>query len=170
MAETDFARSLREAADTHGAAQIDMQSLLFQQGRDIARAYVDMMKSYARLTARSGNYRPVGGGMIVSGFCRMEDSHFGTEPLLLCQKRTGSILKAQLSDLRNTTLTVRESDLFAAFCTSFAEFCQAEGIQIGALCLLVRRKDGTAEYRGLPAALHGSEHAEALGFPYEISF
>ena len=64
MAETDFARALREAAETHGAAQIDMQSLLFQQGRDIARAYVDMMKSYARLTARSGNYRPVGGGDI----------------------------------------------------------------------------------------------------------
>ncbi len=82
------------------------------------------------------------------------------------------ILTAQLSDLhfRDTVLTVRESDLFAAFCTGFAEFCQAEGIRIGRLSVLVRKKDGTAEYRELPAVIHGSEHAEALGYPYEITF
>lgn len=168
---TGFAESLRAAAETHGAAQIDMQMLLFQQGRDIARAYVDMMKSYARLTARSGCYQPgEGGKMTVSGFCRMEDSHFGREPLLQKQKRTHSLLSTSLSELRDTALNVRGTDLFSAFCTSFAEFCKAEGIRAGKLCVLVRRKDGTAEYRELPAVLHGSEHAEAIGYPYEITF
>lgn len=165
-----FADELRQRAAAHGAVQVDLQSILFQQGRTIARAYVDMMKSYAGLTAQSGSYARQDGKMLVSGFCRIEEEHFGKAPLLVRQKRTKSVLHATLSELREHVYTVQETDLFAAFCTSFAEFCTAEGIRTGKLSLLVRTKDGSRVIRELPAAVGAGEFAEALGFPYEIFF
>ncbi|MBR6421058.1 MAG: hypothetical protein IKS42_12045 [Oscillospiraceae bacterium] len=171
--DTAFASELRAKAEAHGAVQVDLHSILFQQGRAIARAYVDMMKSYAGLTARSGRYQQQGDRMIVTGFCRIEEEHFDREPLLVREQHLHNPLTAKLSDLgrlREQEFSVRESDLFAAFLTSFSEFCAAEGIRTGALSMLVRRKDGSTEVRELPAALRGSEHAEAIGFPYQIEF
>ena len=171
--ETDFAAELRQKAEAHGAAQVNMQSILFQQGRAIARAYVDMMKSYAKLTAQSGRYVRQGDKMVVSGFCRIEEEHFGQDALMQLEKQKVHVLTAKLSELgelSRRTVTMRESDLFAAFCTSFSEFCTQEGIKTGSISLLVRKKDGTTEQRPLPAVISGSEHAESLGFPYQIEF
>ena len=169
-----FSETLRQAARTHNAAQIDLQSLVFQQGRDIARAYADMMKSYAQLTVRSGNYVPDGDRLTVTGFCRVESVHFGKEPLFTEEKtHQGSIWTARLSELGQRItrrITLRSSDLFAAFCTSFAEFCAAEGIRTGAVSVLVRKKDGSTEYRPLPAEIAANEQAECIGYVYEITF
>lgn len=170
---TAFASALRQQAEAHGAVQVDLHSILFQQGRAIARAYVDMMKSYAGLTARSGRYVQQGDRMVVTGFCRIEEEHFDKEPLLLREKHRKNPLMTRLSDLSELTeqrYSVRASDLFDAFCTSFSEFCRAEGIKTGALSILVRKKDGSTEFRELPATLRGAEHAEAIGFPYQIEF
>jgi hypothetical protein len=169
-ADRQFAETLRAAAETHDAAQINLQTLVFQQGRDIARAYIDMMKSYARLSARSGNFQPTEGGTVVSGFCRIEQEHFGKEPVIRQEKRQTSIWTSTFSELKTRRFSVVGSDLFAAFCTGFAEFCAAEGIRTGALSVLVRKKDGTAEVRTLPAEIHGGEFAESFGYPYEIRF
>lgn len=172
--EDRFSESLRQAAATHSAAQIDLQSLLFQQGRDIARAYVDMMKSYAQLTARSGNYVPEGDRLTVTGFCRVESAHFGKEPLFIEEKvHQGSIWTARLSELgRRVTrrIALHSTDLFEAFCTGFAEFCAAEGIRTSALSVLVRKKDGSSEFRPLPAEIAASEYAESVGYVYSITF
>lgn len=165
-----FAESLREAAALHGHAQIDLQTLIFQQGRDIARAYIDMMMSYARLSARAGRYVPQDGGMTVEGFCRIEAEHFGDPPPIQCKKHMQSILRTPIGELRTRSFTVQESDLFSAFCTSFAEFCTAEHIRSGALSVLVRKKDGSTELRPLPAVLFAGEHPEGFGFPYTIFF
>lgn len=172
--EEHFSESLRQAAAMHSAAQIDLQSLLFQQGRDIARAYVDMMKSYAQLSVRSGNYVPEGDRMTVTGFCRVESAHFGKSPLFTEEKaHQESIWTARLSKLGQRVtrkVTLQGSDLFASFCTSFAEFCAAEGIRAGTISVLVRKKDGSSEFRPLPAALAANERAECLGFVYQITF
>ena len=169
-AERQFAETLRSAAETHDAAQINLQTLVFQQGRDIARAYIDMMKSYARLSARSGNFQPDGSRMVVEGFCRIEQEHFGKEPVIRQEKRQTSIWTSTFSELKTRRFSVVGSDLFAAFCTSFQEFCAAEGIRPGVLSVLVRKKDGSSEVRTLPAEIHGGEFAEAFGFPYQITF
>jgi len=170
FSDEQLASELREAAALHGDAQVSLQTLIFQQGREIARAYVDMMKSYARLSARSGNYQPEGGALTVSGFCRIEQEHFGRDALIQREKRQTSVLRSTLSELKARRYAVVQSDLFAAFCTSFSEFCAAEGIRTGVMSVLVRKKDGTSECRALPAELHGGEYAEAFGFPYEITF
>lgn len=169
-----FSASLRQAAQTHSAEQIDLQSLVFQQGRDIARAYADMIKSYARLTVRSGNYVPEGGRLTVTGFCRIESVHFGREPLFVEEKaHQGSIWTARISELgQRVTRRVRlqSTDLFEAFRTGFAEFCAAEGIRTGELSVLVRKKDGSTEYRPLPAEIAASEYVESAGYVYQITF
>ena len=167
-AAPDFANELRKKAEAHDAVQIDLQSIVFQQGRQIARAYVDMMKSYAVLTAQAGGYEQADGRMVVSGFCRIEEEHFGRQPLIVKQKQ--SILRAKLSELGGCSLNLRSTDLFAAFCTGFAEYCAAEGIRLGSLSLLVRKRDGSRETREFPASLLVSEYAEAIGFPYQIEF
>ena len=147
-----FAEALRQDAESHAAKQIDVQSIYFRQGREIAQTYVNMMKSYARLDAQSGRYERRGGRSIVSGFCRIEEQHFDA-PLL---KRAVSLRK--------------QSDLFAAFCTSFAEFCAAEQISIGELCALVRGKDGVLVQKPFPVETVLPEYLEAIGFPYSIEF
>ncbi len=170
LQDEQLASALREAAALHGDAQVSLQTLIFQQGREIARAYVDMMKSYAKLSARSGNYQPEDGALTVSGFCRIEQEHFGRNALIQREKRQTSVLRSTLSELKTRRFAVVQTDLFAAFCTSFAEFCKAEGIRTGEMSVLVRKKDGTSEYRTLPAEIHGGEYAEAFGFPYQIIF
>lgn len=172
-ASAAFADELRQKAEAHGAVQIDLQTILFQQGRAIARAYVDMMKSYAKLTAQAGRYVREENRMIVSGFCRVEEEHFEHGSLLQIKKSHRNPLTARLSEMGQLTqyaVSMHESNLFLAFCTSFSEFCAAEGIRTGSLSVLVRKKDGSTEQRALPAVLTGAEHIEAIGFPYQIEF
>ena len=88
-----FAASLRQDADAHASKQINLQSIHFQQGREIAETYVNMMKSYARLDAQSGRYERDGNTMVVSGFCRIEEPHF--EKPLLKRERKQSFWAAQ---------------------------------------------------------------------------
>ena len=161
-----FTASLRQDADEHASKQINLQSIHFQQGREIAETYVNMMKSYARLDAQSGRYERDGAAMIVRGFCRIEEPHFD-QPLLK-RTRKQSFWTAQWQE----TCSLREpkSDLFDAFCTSFAEFCKDEQIEIGALCALVRTKEGKLEQRPFPVQTTLPEYLEAIGFPYQIRF
>ena len=161
-----FAAALRQDADAHASKQINVQSIYFQQGREIAQTYVNMMKSYARLDAQSGRYERDGAAMIVRGFCRIEEPHFD-QPLLK-RTRKQSFWTAQWQE----TCSLREpkSDLFDAFCTSFAEFCKDEQIEIGALCALVRTKEGKLEQRPFPVQTTLPEYLEAIGFPYQIRF
>ncbi len=161
-----FAASLRQDADAHTSKQINLQSIHFQQGREIAQTYVNMMKSYARLNAQSGRYERDGEKMVVSGFCRIEEVHFD-QPILKRARK-----QSFLTGKWHGTCTLRhpQSDLFEAFCTSFQEFCKMEQIQIGALCALVRKKDGTLEQRPFPVNTILPEYLEAIGFPYQIRF
>ena len=165
-ADNDFAASLRRDADSHTSKQINLQSIHFQQGREIAQTYVNMMKSYARLDAQSGRYDRTGNDLIVSGFCRIEEHHF--DKPLLTRKRKQSFWTAQWHV--TAALKKPQSDLFDAFCTSFAEFCKAEHIEIGTLCALVRTKDGKLEQRPFPVETTLPEYLEAIGFPYQIQF
>ncbi len=161
-----FAASLRQDADAHTSKQINLQSIYFQQGREIAETYVRMMQSYARLDAQSGRYERDGEDMVVSGFCRIEEAHFD-QPLLK-RTRKQSFWTAQWQE--TTALKSPQSDLFEAFCTSFAEFCKTEQIRIGKLCALVRTKDGKLEQRPFPVTTTLPEYPEAIGFPYQIRF
>ncbi|MCQ2408399.1 MAG: hypothetical protein MJ065_07740 [Oscillospiraceae bacterium] len=161
-----FAAALRQDADAHASKQINVQSIYFQQGREIAQTYVNMMKSYARLDAQSGRYEREGGTLVVKGFCRIEEAHF--DSLILTRKRKQSFWTAQWTEA--VSLRQKRSDLFDAFLSSFAEFCELENIRIGRLCALVRTKDGKLEQRDFPAAFTLPEYMEAIGFPYEIRF
>ena len=158
--------ALRQDANAHTSKQINLQSIHFQQGREIAQTYVNMMKSYARLDAQSGRYERIGNDMVVSGFCRIEEHHFDTP--LLTRKRKQSFWTAQWHE----TYALRKppSDLFEAFCTSFAEFCKDENIEIGQLCALVRTKSGKLEQRPFPVETALPEYMEAIGFAYRIRF
>ena len=160
-----FAEALRQDAESHAAKQIDVQSIYFRQGREIAQTYVNMMKSYARLDAQSGRYERRGGRSIVSGFCRIEEQHFDAP--LLKRARKQNFWSAQWHE---TVSLRKQSDLFAAFCTSFAEFCAAEQISIGELCALVRGKDGVLVQKPFPVETVLPEYLEAIGFPYSIEF
>ena len=161
-----FAEALRQDADAHASKQINLQSIHFQQGREIAETYVNMMKSYARLDAQSGRYERDGNAMVVKGFCRIEEPHFD-QPLLK-RTRKQNFWTAQWHE--TCSLRTPQSDLFDAFCTSFAEFCKAERIEIGALCALVRTKEGKLEQRPFPVTTKLPEYLEAIGFPYQIRF
>lgn len=165
MEQYQLAEALRRDADSHTSKQINLQSIHFQQGREIAQTYVNMMKSYARLDAQSGRYERNGNEMVVSGFCRIEEAHFD-QPLMK-RTRKQSFWSAQWHE---TYQLRRPSDLFEAFCTSFSEFCRAEDIEIGALCALVRTKEGRLEQRSFPIETVLPEHLEAIGFPYQIRF
>lgn len=164
--DAGFAAALRQDADAHASKQINLQSIHFQQGREIAETYVNMMKSYARLDAQSGRYERDGSAMVVSGFCRIEEPHF--DKPLLKRERKQSFWTAQWHE--TYSLCKPRSDLFDAFCTSFAEFCKAEHIEIGTLCALVRTKSGTLEQRPFPVETVLPEYLEAIGFPYQIRF
>ncbi len=166
QASCRFAASLRQDADAHTSKQINLQSIHFQQGREIAETYVNMMKSYARLDAQSGRYERDGTEMVVSGFCRIEEVHFDTP--ILKRARKQSFWTSQWQEI--CTLRSSQSDLFEAFCSSFEEFCKVEQIQIGTLCALVRRKDGKLEQRPFPVNTTLPEYLEAIGFPYQIRF
>lgn len=161
-----FAAALRQDADAHTSKQINLQSIHFQQGREIAETYVNMMKSYARLDAQSGRYERDGDAMVVRGFCRIEEPHFD-QPLLK-RVRKQSFWTAQWHEI--CSLRSPQSDLFAAFCSSFAEFCRSERIEIGELCALVRTKTGKLEQRPFPVETVLPEYPEAIGFPYQIRF
>ena len=158
--------ALRMDADAHTSKQINLQSIHFQQGREIAQTYVNMMKSYARLDAQSGRYERIGNDLVVSGFCRIEEPHF--DKPILTRRRKQNFWSAQW----HVTCSLKQpaSDLFDAFCTSFAEFCRAEQIEIGTLCALVRTKDGKLEQRPFPVETVLPEYLEAIGFPYQIRF
>ncbi|HBI85187.1 MAG TPA: hypothetical protein DDX71_02705 [Ruminococcus sp.] len=164
--EMQFAEALRQDAESHAAKQIDVQSIYFRQGREIARTYVNMMKSYARLDAQSGRYERSGGRRIVNGFCRIEERHF--EAPLLKRTRKQNFWSAQWHE--TASLLRGQNDLFAAFCTSFAEFCAAEQIKVGELCALVRGKDGALVQKPFPVETVLPEYLEAIGFPYSIEF
>ncbi len=161
-----LAKALRRDADSHTSKQISLQSIHFRQGREIAQTYVNMMKSYTRLDAQSGRYEHDGNAMVVSGFCRIEETHFD-QPILKRSRRQ-SFWTARWRE--TCTLKKPQSDLFEAFCSSFSEFCRAEHIQIGKLCALVRTKDGRLEQRPFPVETVLPEHLEAIGFPYQIRF
>ena len=161
-----LADALRLEADLHAAKQIDLQSIHFQQGREIARTYVDVMKSYAKLDAQSGKYEQEDGQKIVSGFCRIEETHFDVP--ILKRERKQSFWTAQWAE--TVSLLKKKSDLFDAFCTSFSDFCRQEHIEIGTLCALVRAKDGKLVQKTFPVQTVMPEHVEAIGFPYKIRF
>ena len=161
-----FAAALRQDADAHASKQINVQSIYFQQGREIAQTYVNMMKSYARLDAQSGRYEREGDALVVKGFCRIEEAHF--DSLILTRSRKQSFWTAQWTE--TVSLRQKHSDLFDAFLSRFAEFCAAENIRIGKLCAMVRTKDGKLEQRDFPAVTTLPEYTEAIGFPYEIRF
>ena len=163
---TVLTETLRRDAASHTAKQIDIQSIYFQQGRDIAKAYIEVMKSYARLDAKSGKYEQDGDYAVVSGFCRLEEHHFGNMLLKRTQKQNFWTAKWH----ETVTLRVKQSDLFDAFCTSFAEFCREENIRIGDLCALVRTKEGKLEQRPFPVETVLPEYTEAIGFPYQVRF
>ncbi|MBQ6041431.1 MAG: hypothetical protein K5705_02860 [Oscillospiraceae bacterium] len=161
-----FSAALRRDADSHTSKQINLQSIHFQQGREIAQTYVNMMKSYARLDVLSGRYERDGDAMLVSGFCRIEEAHF--DQPLLTHERKQSFWTAQWHE--TYTLCTAQSDLFSAFCTSFSEFCKAEQIEAGTLCALIRTKSGKLEQRPFPVETVLPEHLAAIGFPYRIRF
>jgi hypothetical protein len=158
--------TLRQDAESHTAKQIDLQSIHFQQGREIAQTYVSMMKSYARLDAQSGRFTQEGDCAVVSGFCRIEEQHFDV-PLLKTERKQ-SFWTAQWHE--TVTLRQQKSDLFEAFCTSFAAFCRDEQITLGPLCALVRTKEGKLEQRQFPVETVLPEYVAAVGFPYQIRF
>ena len=162
---TVLTETLRRDADSHTAKQIDIQSIYFQQGRDIAKAYIEVMKSYARLDAKSGKYEQDGDYAVVSGFCRLEEHHF---EMLLKRTQKQNFWTAKWHE--TVSLRVKQRDLFDAFCTSFAEFCRSENIRIGDLCALVRTKDGKLEQRPFPVETVLPEYTEAVGYPYQIRF
>ena len=162
----DFMEEMRQNAAAYDEKQVDLQSIWFRQGREIAETYVDMMKGCARLNAQSGRYDLDGDRKVVKGFCRIEEAHFG-KPLLKRTKKQ-SFWTAQWSE--TVTLRTEKNDLYAAFCTSFADFCRQNHIRIGELRALLRTKDGTLMEREFPLTVTSPEYLEAIGFPYIIAF
>ena len=164
--QTALTETLRQDAEARTAKQIDIQSIYFQQGREIAQTYVSVMKSYARLDVQSGKYGQDGDYAVVSGFCRLEEHHFGEQLLLRTQKQNFWTAKWH----ETVALRPKQSDLFDAFCTSFSEFCREENIRLGELCALVRNKEGKLEQRPLPTETVLPEYTEAVGYPYQVRF
>lgn len=162
----EFMATLRRDAEALAEKQIDLQSIHFRQGREIALAYVGMMKSYARLNVMSGHFTKDGERSVVQGFCRVESQHFDA-PLTVSDMKQ-SFWTAQWTE---TVSAANRNDLFEAFCTSFSEFCGKEGIRVGELSALIRTKEGELMTKRLPVTVKvPSEQIEAIGFPYEITF
>ncbi len=157
---------LRADAAAHIEQHIDMHSIVYRQGREIAQTYVNMMKSYARLDVQSGNFTQRLDDMLVSGFCRIEERHFGTKLLQTTRKQNFWTTRWAVS----YTLMPQNNDLYEAFMASMTEFCRAEQIHLGKLCALVRTKQDTLETKELPLELELPAYVEAIGFPYEITF
>jgi len=158
--------ALRRDADALTEKRIGLQSIHFQQGREIAQTYVNMMISYARLDVQSGHYAIQGDQRIVRGFCRIEEHHFDRK--LLQRERKQSFWTAQWTE--HISLIREPDDLFEAFCSSFSEFCRENGIDAGAMTALVRSKNGVLTEKPFPLAVTSPETLEAIGFPYEIVF
>lgn len=158
--------ALRRDADALTEKRIGLQSIHFQQGREIANTYVNMMISYARLDVQSGHYAIQGDTCIVRGFCRIEEHHF--DRTLLRRERKQSFWTAQWTE--HISIIREQGDLFEAFCSSFAEFCRENGIETGELTALVRNKSGVLVEEPFPLTVTSPETLEAIGFPYEIAF
>ena len=157
---------LRADAASHVEKHIDMHTILYRHGREIALTYVNMMVSYARLDVQSGHFERTANGMLVSGFCRIEERHF-EQPLLVRERKQSFWTSRWIEDI---SLGKDGGDLLEAFMTSMEELCREQGIRLGALCVLVRNKNGREEQRKLPLQLVLPEYAEAVGFPYQIEF
>lgn len=157
---------LHKDALAHVEKNIDLHSIRFRQGREIAQTYVSMMVSYARLDVQSGNFTRKADCMEVTGFCRIEERHF-EQPLL---KRTHKKNFWTSQWQESITLCRLDSDLYEAFLASLEEFCREQRIALGNLCALVRTKQDKLEYRELPLLLNYPACLEAIGFPYRIEF
>lgn len=157
---------LRADAEAHVEKNIDMHSIRFRQGREIAQTYVSMMIGYARLDVQSGNFTRKVDSMEVTGFCRIEERHF--EHPMLRRTRKRNFWTSQW--VETVTLLGQDSDLYDAFLTSLEEFCREQKIRLGNLCALVRTKKDRLECREFPLDLVYPECVEAIGFPYQIVF
>ena len=157
---------LRADAAAHIESHIDLQSIVYRQGREIAQTYVNMMVAYARLDVQSGQFKQLGDRMVVEGFCRLEERHF--ERGLLTRTRRQSFWTSQWHE--DIALTGKDDDLWTAFLSSLGEICRENGIELGTLSALVCKRDGKREVRPLPVSLTSPGYAEAIGFPYKITF
>ena len=157
---------LRADAASHVEKHIDMHAILYQQGREIAQTYVNMMVSYARLDVQSGHFDRTAHGMLVNGFCRIEERHF-EQPLLIRERKQSFWTSRWIEEV---SLNKQGSDLLESFLTSMEGLCREQGITLGELCALVRTKSGKEEQRKLPLQLILPEYVEAVGFPYQIEF
>lgn len=157
---------LRADAASHVEKHIDMHTILYQQGREIAQTYVNMMVSYARLDVQSGHFERTAQGMLVSGFCRIEERHF--EHPLLVRERKQSFWTSRW--VEEVSLDKRGGDLLESFLTSMEGLCREQGIRLGELCVMVRTKSGKEEQRKLPQTLVFPEYVESVGIPYQIEF
>ncbi len=159
----DFFAQLRQEVQQHGEQEIDFRSRRFQHGRDLARTYIDIIKEEARLKVRCGRYERMGDKIIINGFCRLSERDFDV-PVTQVQRKQ-SFWTGKWSE--QYTLT-QGNDLFDAFCTSLAEFCEQEQIRCGALQAQVRRKDGVLIQRPFPLIVTQPDVMTAFGFPFEI--
>ena len=157
---------LRADAASHVEKHIDMNTILYRQGREIAQTYVNMMISYARLDVQSGHFERTVNGMLVSGFCRIEERHF-EQPLLVRKRKQNFWTSHWVEDI---SLGKVGGDLLESFMTSMEGLCREQGIRLVELCVLVRTKSGRDEQRKLPLQLVLPEYVEAIGFPYQIEF
>ena len=162
----DISTQLRADAAAHIEKNVDMHTIRYRQGREIAQTYVNTMIAYARLDVQSGQFKQLGDRMVVEGFCRLEERHF--ERGLLTRTRRQSFWTSQWQE--DIALTGQDDDLWTAFLASLGEICRANGIELGTLSVLVCNKDGKRETRPLPASLVSPCYAEAVGFPYRIAF
>ncbi|MBR3678615.1 MAG: hypothetical protein IKL87_00240 [Oscillospiraceae bacterium] len=159
----DFLEQLKQEVETHGAQEIDFKSRRFQHGRDLARTYIDIIKDEARLAVRSGGYEKVGDEIVIYGFCRLTERDFDVPPVQMHRKQ--SFWTGKWSE--EYTLT-QGNDLFEAFQTSFAEFCQQEHIVCEAFQAKIRKKDGRTVCQPFPVTITAPDVLEGLGFPFKI--
>ena len=162
----DISTQLRADAEAHIENNVDLHPIRYRQGREIAQTYVNTMAAYARLDVQSGQFKQLGGRMVVEGFCRLEERHF--ENAILTRTRSQSFWTAQWRE--DIALTGKDDDLWTAFLSSLGEICRENGIELGTLSALVCKRDGKREVRPLPVSLTSPGYAEAIGFPYKITF
>lgn len=157
---------LRADAASHMEKNIDLHTIVYRQGVEIARTYVNTIKSYARLDVQSGQVLQNADTMLVRGFCRIEEHHFD-QPLLR-RERKQRFWTARWEE--NVSLLKQNSDLFDSFLTSMEGFCREEGIELGELCALIRTADGKQAQQKFPVCVTQPAYFEAIGFPYQIVF
>lgn len=162
----ELLKQLRADAVSRMEKSIDLHTIVYQQGREIAQTYVNTMKSYARLDVQSGHVIQNTDTMFVRGFCRIEEHHF--DHPLLQRERKQNFWTARWEE--TISLLKQDNDLFDSFLTSMEEFCRKEGIGLGELCALIRTSDGKQEQRKFPVHLTRPAYLEAIGFPYQIAF